>query len=152
MADITPTDIVNKEFRVTFRGYAQGEVDDLLQQASDSLFHALEDAQRLRGEVEELKGRIQQYQQTENLIKNALVLAERTADELRHHAHEEADLIRRKAEEELRRERTELEGLRQTRYRIIAELRAMLHAHLSMLDAQENRPLPASEPARGEDG
>lgn len=137
MAELTPTDIVNKEFRVTFRGYAQGEVDDLLQQASDTLYKALEENQKLRGEVETLQARVQQYQQTEHLIKNALVLAERTADETRQHAHEEADLIRKQAEEATRREREELESLRQLRFRVIAELRGMLHAHQSLLDAQQ---------------
>ncbi len=139
MADVTPTDIVNQEFHVTFRGYAQREVDDFLQEIADSLTGMLEENRRLRAEAEELKARVQQYQQTEHLIKNALVLAERTADELRQRAHEEADLIRRAAEEEQRRQRAELEELRQLRFRILAELRGLLHAHTSLLDAQEGR-------------
>lgn len=146
MADITPTDIVNKQFRLGLRGYDKNEVDDFLQQTSDSLYRALEESQRLRAQIEDLRGRIQHYQETEDLIKNALVLAERTADEVRQRAHQEADLIKRQAEEDIRRERTELEEIRQTRFRMVAEIRGMLNTHLSMLDAQENRQYATAVP------
>lgn len=138
MADITPTDIVNKEFHRTLNGYARTEVDDFLQQASDALFRALEEQQRLRAQIEHLQEQLTQYAQKETLINNALLLAERTADGVRHAAHQEADLLRREAQERLRAEQVELEQLRQARYRIIAELRAQLQSHLAMLDAQEH--------------
>ena len=144
MADITPTDIVNKEFRQALRGYDKNAVDDFLQQASDSLYRSLEENQRLRAQIEDLRGRLQHFQDTEHLIKNALMLAERTADEVRHHAHQEADLIRREAEDGLRRERAELEEMRQLRYRVVAEVRALLNTHLAMLDAQDRELTPAS--------
>ncbi len=139
MAELTPTDIVNKDFPVTLRGYARGEVDEFLQQTADSLFKALQEAQHQREKTDELREKLQHYQQTEDLIKNALLLAERTADELRQRAHQEADLIRREAEERTRTERAELETLRQTRLRMLSELRAILQGHLSLLDAQETR-------------
>lgn len=150
MADITPNDIVNKEFRVTFRGYATDQVDDFLQGVSDTLFRTIEENQRLRAQGEEMKSRVQQYAKTEELIKNALILAERTAEEVRTQAHQEADLIRRELENDMRAERAELERLRQERVRMLAEFRAVLHAHLTMLDAQE-RQLTASpeEPRYG---
>ena len=143
MTDITPTDIVNKEFHQTLRGYDKTEVDDFLQQTSDSLYRALEENQRLRAQLDDLRARLQHYQETENLIKNALLLAERTADDVRQRAHQEADLIRREAEDALRRERAELENMRQTRNRAIAEIRALLHAHMAMLDTQDSAPAPA---------
>ena len=139
MAEITPTDIVNKEFRRSLRGYAVNEVEDFLQQTSDSLYRALEENQRLRAQVDGLEEQVKRYQQTEDLIKNALVLAERTADEVRSHAVHEAELLRRNAEEQVRTERVEMATMRQTRLRIVAEMRAMLNTHLSMLDAQEQR-------------
>lgn len=153
MADLTPNDIVNKQFRLTFRGYAQDQVDDFLQHVSDSLFRVLEENQRLRAQNDDLRTHLQQYQQTEELVKNALVLAQRTADEVRQHAHEEADLIRREAEDRLRAERAALEDLRQQRHRTIAELRAMLEAQLSMVRAQNDQPLTTpTVRTPGEDG
>jgi len=140
MADITPTDIVNKVFRIAMRGYERNEVDDFLQQASDSLYRALEESQRLRAQMDDLRGQLQHYKDTEDLMKNALLLAERAADETRQRAHQDADLLRREAELALHTERAALEELRQSKHRMVAEFRAVLQAHLALLDAQEGRP------------
>jgi len=151
MPDLTPTDIVNKEFGRSLRGYATDEVDDFLQQASDSLFRALEEGQRLRGQIESLNEQLKRYQQTENLIKNALVLAERTAEDLRAQAQRDAEQIRRDATEQLRTERAEMETMRHSRLGMIAELRALLNAHLSLLESQERRIQPPQAPPTEEE-
>ncbi len=130
MADITPTDIVNKTFDKSFRGYSVNDVDEFLQDVSDSLFHALEEIQHLRAQVEGLNEQVKRYQQMENLIKDSLLLAQRTAEERKAYATHEAESIRREAEERLRAERTETDTLRQTRLRMLAELRAMLNARI----------------------
>lgn len=139
MPDITPNDMINQEFRRAFRGYNAQEVDEFLQLASDSLFHAYEESQRLHAQVVSLADEVKRYQQRENLINNAIVLAERTADELKEHAVREAEHTRRAIEEQLHTQRAELEQLRQTRLRVIAELRAELTAHLSLLESAEQR-------------
>ncbi|MCL5801884.1 MAG: DivIVA domain-containing protein [Gammaproteobacteria bacterium] len=139
MADITPNDIINKQFRLAFRGYSPDQVDDFLQQVSDSLYRVLEENQRLRTQIEDSRSQLTRYQETEGLIKNALVLAERTADDVRQRAEQEAEQIRRRAGEHTDTERVELEVLRQTRQRIIVELRTMLQTHLSLLEGQEQR-------------
>jgi len=148
MTDTTPNDIVNKAFRVTFRGYAPQEVDDFLQNVSDSLFHALEENRRLKSQLDEQRGRVQQYQETESLMTNALLLAQRTADDLRHQAHQEADLLRREAQQLIRAEYATLDDLRQTRQRVIAEIRAVLQSHLLLLDAQAQQAAPPGSEAR----
>ncbi|MHB9130746.1 MAG: DivIVA domain-containing protein [Armatimonadota bacterium] len=145
MAGLTPNDIVNKEFSRALRGYSTEQVDEFLQQISDTLFDALEENKRLRGQHDDLQGKIAQYQQTEGLITNALVLAERTADETRQHAHQEADLLRREAENQLQSTYNELDELRRTRARIIAELRGLLTTQLSLLETQEGRTHPEGE-------
>ncbi|HEY3416372.1 MAG TPA: DivIVA domain-containing protein [Armatimonadota bacterium] len=137
MTDITPNDIVNKEFRVTMRGYAREQVDEFLQQVSDALYKTLGENQRLRGQLDELRGKVEQNKQSEELLKSALLLAERAADETRQRAHQEADLIRREATDAVQTEYAKLESTRQSRLRLLVELRAMLNAHLSLLDSQE---------------
>lgn len=139
MAEITPNDIVNKEFRQALRGYVTDQVDEYLQLISESQFRLIEENKRLQAQAEELRSRLKQYEQTEDLIKNALVLAERTAEETRQHAHQEADLIRREAEATLTEERAALIEIHQSRSRLIAELRALLYAHLAMLEDQEKK-------------
>ena len=139
MAELTPNDIINKEFRRSFRGYSTEEVDDFLQQISDSLALIMEENKGLIAQANDLRERLKQFQQIEELMKNALLLAERSAEEARKSAHQEADLIRREAEQKLAEERNALEEVRQKRLRAIAELRAMLAAHFSMLDDEERR-------------
>lgn len=149
MADLTPNDVVNKDFRVGLRGYRPDEVDDFLQQVSDSLYRALEENQRLKGQLDDMRSRLQHFQETEELMKSALMLAERTADEVRQRAHEDADRIRREATDALHKEAQQLEELRQFRNRIVIELRAVLGSHLSLLDSQESRlrTIPGGEEA-----
>ncbi|HEY3378384.1 MAG TPA: DivIVA domain-containing protein [Armatimonadota bacterium] len=137
MSDLTPNDIINQEFRTTLRGYATEQVDEFLQQISDRLFRVMEENQRLNTQADDLRARLQQYQQTEDLVKKALILAERTADEVRQHAHQEADLLRREMERKLDVERDSLEEIRQLRLRAIAELRAVLYSQLALLESQE---------------
>ena len=145
---ITPNDISNKEFRRSLRGYDVDQVDDFLQAVSDTLVQLIEEQQRLKAQADELRARVQHYQETEALLHNALLLAERTADETRQRAHQEADLIRREAEQQIATQRAMLEELRQSRLRVVTELRTLLQTHLAMLDAQEGRPAPT--PSRGE--
>lgn len=139
MVDLTPNDIVNKEFRRAFRGYSPEQVDDFLQQVSEAYFAMLEENKRVRAQVDEMRALSQQFQETESLLKNTLVLAERTAEETRRNSREEADLMRREAEQQITGARAQLDELRQTRLRMLAELRAMLQAHLLLLDAQEQQ-------------
>ncbi|OPZ85584.1 MAG: Septum site-determining protein DivIVA [bacterium ADurb.Bin429] len=155
MAELTPNDIVNKQFRHTLRGYSQDEVDEFLQQAAEALYQALEEGQRLRAQLGEMRARLEQYEGTENLIKSALVMAERTAEDVRAAATREAELIRREAEDRTRDERAQTEELRQLRLRIMSELHAMLTAHLNLLESQASRFAPAPPPApdsRGDGG
>ena len=139
MADITPTDIEHIHFRKAMSGYVKEEVDEFLRQVGESLYHALEEGQRLRAQLDDLRTQVQRYQQKEELINNALVLAERTADEVRSSAHREADLIRREAEEKIRTQYTEFEALHQMHLRAIIEMRAFLQSQLSLLESQEHR-------------
>lgn len=139
MAEITPNDIINKEFRLSMRGYATEQVDDFLQLISDSQFRLLEENKRLQSQGDDLRARLQQYQEIEDLMKNALVLAERTAEETRQRAQHDAELLRREAEVKLAEDRMAVEELRQARVRIFAELRAILYAHLAMIEDQEKR-------------
>jgi cell division initiation protein len=139
MTELTPNDLVNKQFRVVLRGYAQDEVEEFLQEAADTLYHALEEAQRLRAQAAELKARVEQYQHTEALIQSTLLTAERAAEDVRANARREAELLQREANERLQTERATLETLRQHRLRIITEMRAVLATHYSLLDAEEAR-------------
>ena len=76
MSELTPNDIVNKDFKKSLSGYNIQEVDDFMQQCSDTLFHAIEEKKRQQTIIEELQKQVDNFRRQEDFIKQALILAE----------------------------------------------------------------------------
>jgi cell division initiation protein len=142
--DLMPIDIVNHKFRQGLKGYVQAEVDDFMGQVADAYGKALEENERLKQELEKAERALRQYQQVEETMKSALVLAEKTADETRGRAQEQASLVVREAEQQAReiaaaaRHEAEdiarqVQDLRQERDRFEAEFRALLETYMHLL-------------------
>ncbi|HEY9085135.1 MAG TPA: DivIVA domain-containing protein [Candidatus Tyrphobacter sp.] len=145
MQRLTPIDIQHKTFKRALQGYDRAEVDQFL----DEVIEAMEDGgtQRaaLEAEIADLKERISHFKAMEESLHNTLVLAQRTADEVKASAHKESDLIKEQARlaaereiagyneaiSEVRREHQRaLEESEKTR----SELRSLLMTHLALLD------------------
>lgn len=142
MAELTPNDIVNKDFKKSISGYNTQEVDDFMQECSDTLFHAIEEIKRQGTVIDELQKQVENYRRQEDFIKQALILAEKTADETRTSARKDADLMRREIDIELQRERTEIATLKQKQCAMLAEIRAALYSQLALLESQEKKFTP----------
>jgi len=142
---ITPIDIQHKTFKKALQGYDRAEVDQFL----DELIETLEDdAQRcaaLEAEIADLRERISHFKAMEESLQNTLVLAQRTADEVKASAHKEADLIREQArlasEREIASYNDAISDVRREHQRSIeasektkSELRSLLMTHLALLD------------------
>jgi len=141
---IMPIDIVNQKFRQGLRGYVQAEVDDFLGQVADAYGKALEENDRLKQELERAERELGHYREVEQTIKNALVLAEKTGDEARSRAQQQASLVVREAEQQARETvaaarhdaedvAREAQDLRRERDRFEAEFRALLETYLHLL-------------------
>lgn len=141
MERIMPIDLERAELKRAFRGYDRAQVQTLLQRAAvemSALRSELDVAVTERNRAaQELDG----FKAQENTLKEALVLAQRTADETRAGAHSEADLIVEKARQratEVESEmqvkindlRWELERLRLEKQRFLGKYRAMLEEQL----------------------
>lgn len=100
---LTPLDIHNKEFRRSFRGYNEDEVDDFLDQVTRDLEALSRERDQLRGELDEAKKRIEQYRAMENALQNAIVVAQSAADDVKANARKEAELILQEAQAEAER-------------------------------------------------
>ncbi len=145
MQKITPVDIQHKTFKRALQGYDRAEVDQFL----DELIEAMEDGatQRaaLEAEIEDLKERVSHFKAMEESLHNTLVLAQRTADEVKASAHKESDLIREQArlaaEREIAHYNEAIAEVRREHQRALeetekarGELRSLLLTHLSLLD------------------
>ncbi len=96
---LTPNDIHNKEFHRGFRGYAENEVDEFLDEVVREFEVLLRERQELRLQAEDAEQRLSRFQELEEHLQRALVVAQQTADEVRQNAQREAELITREAQQ-----------------------------------------------------
>jgi len=158
MAKITIIDIQHKEFKKSLQGYDRNEVNEFL----DEIIETLEDENSMRtalqGEIAELRERLSHFKTMEESLQSTLLLATRTADEVKAAAHKEADLIKQEARLTAEREisalsarieesRREADRHQDTAEKAKSELRSLLMSHLSLI---ERVPATAPAPATAE--
>lgn len=112
---LTPIDIHNKEFKRSFRGYDEDEIDDFLDQVVNDYEHLFRENEKLKAELQQAKKRVEQYTTLEDSIKDSLTLAQKTATEYTTHAKQEADTMRENAAKECQNLRREAEMQAQKR-------------------------------------
>lgn len=96
---LTPLDIYNKEFKHGFRGYQEDEVNEFLDEVVRDYEAILSENAQLKEQLSGVADRIEQYRKLEETLKNALVVAQSTAEEVKVAARKEAELIIREAEQ-----------------------------------------------------
>lgn len=94
---VTPLEIKKKEFRRCFRGYDDQEVDTFLDQVAAAMETLLKKNNELKEAVERAEQNIFNYQEIENALKQTMVFAQKTAQEVKENAQKEADVIHREA-------------------------------------------------------
>lgn len=151
---LTPIDITNKRFRRALRGYRPTEVDEFLQEVVADYEAVVVENARLREQVAQMQQELDRYRAMEEAMKEALVLAQRTADELRASAHREAEVIRAQAEIQARQQmeqyRKAIEDLQTARLQIAIELRAALNGMLEFVNRHLSPLPPEPEPTTGD--
>lgn len=167
---LTPIEINNKEFKRAMRGYSEYEVDVFLDQVArdyEALYRRVRD---LEEALQQKEQQLANYKNLEETMNSALVLAQKTSQEIKSSAQREAELLLREARgqaEEIIRSATsqrelleqETANLRHSFNSFRAQLKAFLRAQLELLDsaaidseAAEAEAAAASEENRQEDG
>jgi cell division initiation protein len=100
---IRPIDVRRKEFKSGFRGYDANQVDDFLDAVADEFERTYAENRRIAEELAVLKGRLEQFEELEGAIREALVHAQQVARDLRRNANKEAELTVREAKEQAHR-------------------------------------------------
>ncbi|TAM85937.1 DivIVA domain-containing protein [bacterium] len=164
---ITIVDIQHRTFKKAIQGYAREDVDQFLDEIIEGLEDEGQERAALEAELLDLKERISHFKAMEESLQNTLLLAQRTADEVKAAAHKEADLIIRQARIEAEKEvatlKDQIEAANRERQYAFAErekarneLRALLLTHLSLIEerhpsteaASNGTPAPAPAPER----
>lgn len=94
---IAPIEIQKKEFHKSFRGYNEEEVKDFLDKITVSYEMIYKENQDLKEQVAALEEKLRRYSDLEDTLKKAVVLAEKTAEEVRTNAQKERDAIIKQA-------------------------------------------------------
>ncbi|HEY8464523.1 MAG TPA: DivIVA domain-containing protein [Bacillota bacterium] len=96
---ITPVDLETTVFRRSFRGYSTSEVQEFMIRITHDYEHLYRENIELKEKIEALQNQVSQYQAMEETLRNAMILAQESADEVKKVAQSKADLIVREAEQ-----------------------------------------------------
>ena len=146
---ITPLDIHNKEFTKVFRGYSEGEVDEFLDLAVSEFERLIRSNEEMQSKVSGLEARLEHYKGMEETLKNAILLAQKSADQIKEAAAKEASLIKAGAEAEAARIREDAlsasrkcyEEAEEQRHRLLSfkvQLKAFLQSALELAEQGPN--------------
>ncbi len=94
---LTPLDIHNKEFKRSFRGYNEDEIDEFLDRVVKDYEQLYRENVDLKDSIDKLKTKVEHFQHLENTLHNTLVVAQETAEEVKLNAKKEAELIIKEA-------------------------------------------------------
>ncbi len=147
---LTPIDIRNKDFRKVMRGYSGDEVDKFLETISKEYELLYSENFDLRERLERSQNELDHYRQLENTLKQTMVLAQQTGEEVKQAAHNEAELLLKEAEHEKNRRvaeaqkklneiQEEIEELIRKRELIRTQLKSFLNAHLDLTNMYERQ-------------
>jgi len=141
---LTPLDIHNKEFRKSFRGYDEEEVDEFLDQVQKDYEKLFKENVELKEALAAKDSNIGQYKDLEETLKKTLVIAQQTADDMKQGAAREAEVTIREAklqaeqiiaaaEEKVKFSLKEYEDIQKQAQFFKVKMRAFLRSQLELI-------------------
>ena len=98
---LTPLEIENKKFaKQMVNGYSVEEVDQFLDDLTEDYTKIYKENTEIKGKLEELEENVSRYKTIENTLQSTLVIAQKTAEDTKNVAREQADQIIKQAENE----------------------------------------------------
>ena len=95
---LSPLDIHNKEFTRGFRGYAEDEVNEFLEQIIKDYEIILREKKELEDRIKTMTEQMKHYNNLEETLQKSIVVAQEAAEEVRRNSQKEAKLIVKEAE------------------------------------------------------
>ncbi|RAK07397.1 cell division initiation protein [Halanaerobium saccharolyticum] len=149
---LNPLDIYNKEFKKSTFGYNTTQVDEFLDDVGVAYERLLKDLNNLQEENQELKEKIDSYEDMEDKLQSTLDSIQGTVSERIEQADNEARMIKKearmKAEEikenarnQVASEKRKLEQLREQRNFFKIRFQTLLESHLEMLNEDQEESL-----------
>jgi cell division initiation protein len=147
---ITPMDIKKKTFSPQRNGLDKTEVEEFIRELAAEIENLRKERAQLTEKAEELAKHLQAYEDTEQLLKDTLLTAQKATNQLREEAMREAQLVIEKAEldaERIKHDATqqirgvgdELRTLEAKRSALSDEIAAIARTYLAMAERMSNR-------------
>ncbi|ALS21384.1 DivIVA domain-containing protein [Paenibacillus naphthalenovorans] len=95
---LTPLDIHNKEFKRSFRGYDEDEVNEFLDQVIKDYEVLIRENKELQNQLNAIQERLDHFSNIEETLSKTIIVAQEAADEVKTNAKKEAQLILKEAE------------------------------------------------------
>lgn len=142
---MTPLDIIQRKFKISFRGFDVREVDGFLGDVADAFQAVINENEKLKTEIEKLKQDIKEYLDREETFKLALLNSQSVMEQMRENAQKSAELIiadaEVKAEKILSRANSRLlqiqediSELKRQRIQMEARISSVIEAHSKILE------------------
>jgi cell division initiation protein len=87
---VSPLDLRQARFNTTMRGFDRVEVTAFLMAVAEDYEHAVREMDRLQQDVVRMEAALNEHREQERSLKNALLAAQRLADDMKARAEEEA--------------------------------------------------------------
>ncbi len=155
---LTPIDIQQQKFRRSMRGYERDEVDAFLELVAEQVSELARENSELRAEQRRTQRQLEEHQGRESTLKEAMLTAQRSIDEIRQQAQKEAELTLTEAD--LRAEKLlfdahkrvsgvidDIHDLKRQRTRLGEELRGVLRTHDALLESIDGVEATADSPS-----
>lgn len=146
---LAPIDLINKRFPRTLWGYTPAAVEDFLREIALDYEAIVAENARLRERMDTLEQEVSRYAAMEHTLKEALLLAQKAAEDTRGAAQREAEARLRDADARAAAVIAEaqrcLEATRLQRIRFACEFRALLQTYLEYIEADIARLSPVPE-------
>ncbi len=142
---LTPIDIMQHEFKVTFRGLDTDEVKTFLTVIAKQMEELIKENMVQTERLEELDNQIRDYRLMEKRLEETLLTAQRLKEELLTNSRKEGELlvdeavmearrIRSDGMEEIRNMQTDIQELKRIRMQFMIEIRSLVSKHLDLID------------------
>ncbi|WP_040948455.1 DivIVA domain-containing protein [Gorillibacterium massiliense] len=156
---LTPLDIHNKEFKRSFRGYDEDDVNEFLDQVIKDYEAIIRENKEFHNQIATLQERLEHFQNIEESLSKTIIVAQEAADEVKGNSKKEAQLIIREAEKNADRIinealvksgkiALETEELKKQASIFRTRFRTLLEAQLEILQTDSWESLEAKEESR----
>lgn len=155
---ITPVDVAHKEFSKSLFGLNSDEVMHFLQEISQQLEDLIKERNSFKDIIREKDLALVEYKDRDQVLKSTITTASQMAERMREEAERETQVliaqarlkaveIEKGAHQNLKNIYNEINRLKKLRLQYEANMKAMAHAHLSLLEeGQKYLGFPAIGP------